>query len=314
MKEAVIGASPMADACFIAVSGDIANTGDPAEYAVGRSFFSDLRSAIAAAGVRQVELVVIPGNHDCNFRQESETRKFILTNLTQYLDGPVDFSGSNFEAIMSVQNDFFEFEAALRNGQLLPPPERIYFTRAYSVGKTQVLFHCFNTSWLSRKNELQSELYIPTESLTGGTPQQTFLSVAMFHHPYNWLSAENYRALKRFVDTHADVVLTGHEHEAGFSRRQEFTTQTTHLEAPALRAPHSSKSEFQLLRINVDTSEQSLHRFEWTGEYFQESTSQQLRFVRNSARPENPFVISQSFRKYLSAVGTGFRHPRRIPC
>jgi hypothetical protein len=313
MKEAVVAVGPMVDACIIAVSGDIANTGDGGEYNAARSFLSDLRAAITAAGIKQVELIMIPGNHDCNFRKESDTRKFIITNLAKYLEEPLDFNGANFEAIMDVQKNFFEFEAELRGGKALTASEQIYFAREYSVGPLQVLFHCFNTSWLSRRHELQSELYIPTGLLTGDTPQGTYLSVAMFHHPYNWLDAENYHHVKRFVDTHVDIVLTGHEHEAGFSRREDFTTATTYLEAPALRDPLSNKSGFQVLRFNVDTSGQSIHRFDWNGEYFRESDSKQFTFVRNSARPENPFAISQSHKQYLTSVGTGFRHPRRTP-
>jgi hypothetical protein len=313
IKEAIVGSCPMADACFIAISGDIANTGDPGEYVVAQTFFAELRATIAEAGISQVELIAIPGNHDCNFRVQSDTRKFILTNLAKYLDEPIDFNGSNFEAIIGVQTDFFEFEAALRGGNPIPISERIYFQREFTVGDHCIVFHCFNTSWLSRKNEIQSELYIPAALLTACTPPQSLLSFAMFHHPYNWLNAENHRALKAFVQTQADIILSGHEHEAGYSRRQEFTSETTYLEAPALNDPRSGKSGFQLVRIDVYSCEQTIHRFEWSGTYFHETGSRRIDFVRNSARPENPFKISDSFRKYLTAVGTGFRHPRCTP-
>jgi len=313
IKEAIFGACPMAGACFIAVSGDISNTGDSSEYSVAQTFFTELRTVLVEAGLKVVELVVVPGNHDCDFRGKLETRNFILSNLARYLGEPIDFSGPNFEAIIGVQTNFFDFEAGLRRGKLLGPSERIYFQRAFSVGEHPIIFHCFNTSWLSRRHEIQSELYIPPVLLTGSTPPQTFLSVAMFHHPYNWLNAENHRALKTFVQTQADIILTGHEHEAGFSRRQEFTTETTYVEAPALNDPRSSKSGFQILRIDVDSCEQTIHRFEWNGTYFEQTQSHRMDFVRNTARPENPFKVSDSFRECLTAVGTGFRHPRCTP-
>ena len=69
IKEAVVGACPTADACFVAVSGDIANTGDAREYAVAERFFGDLRAALLTSGIPEVQLVFVPGNHDCHFSE-----------------------------------------------------------------------------------------------------------------------------------------------------------------------------------------------------------------------------------------------------
>jgi 3',5'-cyclic AMP phosphodiesterase CpdA len=87
IKEAVMGKFLSADACFLAVSGDIANTGAPEEYEVARTFFTDLRSALLIGGIPRVEVTMIPGNHDCNLRNQNDTRTFLhiniaLTNIT----------------------------------------------------------------------------------------------------------------------------------------------------------------------------------------------------------------------------------------
>jgi hypothetical protein len=58
IKEAVLGKFLRADACFIAVSGDVANSGDPAEYSVAVTFFIALRSALLLSGFTRVEFVV----------------------------------------------------------------------------------------------------------------------------------------------------------------------------------------------------------------------------------------------------------------
>ena len=175
-------------------------------------------------------------------------------------------------------------------------------------------FHCFNTAWLSRKNEIQSELYVPTECLTGTTPPDALLSVAVFHHPYNWLDAGNYRGLKTFVETNADLILTGHEHEPGSSRRQGFNgEQMDYLEAPALQELKHDSSGFHLMCLDFTSSDTILDQFAWRDTHYRKVKSSTRKLSRNAARPDNPFKISNTFAQTLTAVGTGFRHPRLTP-
>ena len=314
IKEAVLGACPTADACFVAVSGDIASTGDPEEYAVAEKFFGDLRAALLTSGIPEVQLVFVPGNHDCNFREEIDTRRFILESLDSYLRRPIDFGGFNFEAIIDVQSDFFRFEAAARGSDQIPMSERLYYRLTFNVLGETVVFHCFNTSWLSRKNEVQSELYLPNECLVGSTPPDAALSVAIFHHPYNWINAENYRALKRFVEKEADLILTGHEHEAGLSRRESLGGERMeYSEAPALRGANDSEGGFQLFFRDPGRSDETVRRFMWNGQRYAETDCRAFPMSRNRARPANPFTLSSDFRDELCAVGAGFKHPRCTP-
>lgn len=314
IKEAVLGVSPAADACFIVVTGDVAFSGNPDEYSIASSFFEGLRSSILLAGINQVEIIVVPGNHDCNFARQTDTRAFLLGSLTTYLKQPVDFAGQNFRALIGVQDDFFQFEAAVRGGDALPISDRIYFQRTLNVRGSTVIFHCFNTAWLSRKNEIQSELFIPHQALPSATPPSATLSVAMFHHPFNWLDAENYRGLKSFVESQAEFILTGHEHEVGFSRRQGFNGEAmNYLDAPALQTKGSELSGFQILAFDFESQDFGITLFEWHEERFSAQRFRKFPFERNLARPDNPFKIAEEHSQVLTAIGTGFRHPRCSP-
>src|SRR5208337_4039184 len=97
------------------------------EYAVAERFFGDLRAALLTSGIPEVQLVFVPGNHDCNFREEIDTRRFIMESLNPYLRKPIDFGGFNFEAIIDVQSDFFRFDAAARGSDEIPMSERLYY-------------------------------------------------------------------------------------------------------------------------------------------------------------------------------------------
>lgn len=314
IKAAILAKYPVADACFLVFSGDIANTGAIEEYAVAKRFLNELRSSLIASGMAVVEIVMVPGNHDCNFRNEIDTRKFVLDSLDKFLSTSIDFDGFNFQAVMAVQSAFFQLEAEIAGRDVLPERQQLYYRRTFVIQGRSFVFHCFNTAWLSRKHEIQSALYIPAEVLDGSTTADAPLSVAVFHHPYNWLNAVNYQHLKTFVELQADIILTGHEHLAEGSKRMTLEgAEMDYFAAPALHDPTMPENGFQLISCDLDNEKQFNARFAWTGDRYSEISCHDWHLSRNPARPADPFRNSSEFFEYLTSVGTGFRHPRRTP-
>jgi hypothetical protein len=298
----------------LVVTGDVANTGAPEEYDKAASFLLGLRDSLLQAGICPVEIIAVPGNHDLNLRNETDTRGYLLEEPDRYLGKGVDFAGFNFETIISPQDDFFRFEALVSGQPPLTNPSKLYYQRAYQVGARSILFHCFNTSWLSRRNEIQAKLYLPEQLFHSSTPHGTDLSVALFHHPYNWLNADNQRLLKRFVEAEADVVLTGHEHESGIDRRSSIRGQSLdYLQAPAFDDPTVSGNGFQVLILDFEQRSQDVVIFEWEGSRFTEACSAEWTLHRNSKRQVNPLTLNEKFSGRLQDMGTGFRHPRCVP-
>jgi hypothetical protein len=314
IKEAALGKFLRADACFIAVSGDVANSGDPAEYSVAITFLTELRSALLLSGLPRVDFVAIPGNHDCNLRSENETRRFLLDQLDNYLKKPIDLEGSNFAALIQVQQEFFKFEAEISGREVLATEERLHYQRVFTVDGTTFVFHCFNTAWLSRRHEVPSTLFMPPEVLVGSTAPDAILSVALFHHPYNWINPDNFRGLKQYVERESDIILTGHEHFASQSRRQLASgEEMDYFEAPALYDPDTSTSGFQMALFDLNEKQQGISQFAWNGIRYTEIHSREWQTKRNPARPSDIFDNTTEFSTELRSVGTGFRHPRRTP-
>src|ERR1035437_6804205 len=106
LVNAVLAEIPKPDACFLVFTGDVANTGDKAEYEVAKAFISSIISGFKLAGISDCRIVGIPGNHDLNLRTEDATRKFLLNSLDKYLGQHIDFQASTFESIISVQDNF----------------------------------------------------------------------------------------------------------------------------------------------------------------------------------------------------------------
>jgi 3',5'-cyclic AMP phosphodiesterase CpdA len=100
LVKAVLAEIPKPDACLLVFTGDVANTGDKAEYEVAKSFVSRIISGFQIAGISDCRFVGIPGNHDLNLRTEDATRKFLLNSLDKYLADDIDFHASTFESII----------------------------------------------------------------------------------------------------------------------------------------------------------------------------------------------------------------------
>jgi predicted phosphodiesterase len=298
VARAVTAKVPKLDACFLVLSGDVANTGALEEYEIAKGFLTEIKAELVKAGVGAVYTVAVPGNHDLNLRNETDTRQLILESPEKYLAKPIDFSGFNFEAIISVQDDFFAFEAGDNRHEKMSNCEKLYFKRSFQVDSHTILFHCFNTAWLSRKHELQAKLFIPPSVLKGTTPPRTDLSVAVFHHPYIWLDASNQRLLKQFVESQVDLVLTGHEHNPGVDRHISIKGHgLDYLQAPAFDDPDIPNNGFQVLVADFDNESQDLYQFEWDGFRFKEAASTTWTLHRNSSRPTNPFDLTCIIRE-----------------
>ena len=76
IKEAFHSTCPNATAAVILISGDIAFSGEQQQYESARLFVNELRDQLKSlpSVTEAVDFVVIPGNHDCDFRNESDTR------------------------------------------------------------------------------------------------------------------------------------------------------------------------------------------------------------------------------------------------
>jgi predicted MPP superfamily phosphohydrolase len=308
---AILAVVPTPDACYIALTGDIANSGDKPEYEVAKIFIVRIKEELLKANVNECQIISIPGNHDLNLRKENATRRFLLENLDKYLSSDIDFESSTFESMISVQDDFNHFLSEISDQPILKHSEKLYFRRTFSLNSRKIMFHCFNTSWLSRRNEQQAKLYLPPQIYNFDTPPEIDVSIAMFHHPYTWLEANNQKMLQKFVNQQADVVLTGHEHDADVVRMEAIAGETVdYLMAPAFDDPNITDNGFQMLTIDFEDQQQTATMFSWETSRFVIQKSKVWNLQRNSQRASDPLSLRPEFFRLLGDMGATFRHPR----
>jgi hypothetical protein len=314
IKLACHSAAPNAAGCVIVLSGDIAFSGLTVQYEAAYAFLADLRERLLMLpAVTDVDFVVVPGNHDCDFTGESDIRQYMLKDIHALYDSAVTPGSDRLRAILEVQKNFFVFEAKLVSGKEVSPDQRLNYGRVVRFGNYTIAFHCYNTAWLSRKEEQQAKLYFPAEAIESVRVDAN-VCVSVFHHPYNWLDANNYRALKDEVEQSSDLVFTGHEHQLGGGSVERFSGQHLHyLEGAALQGedgPHDSG--FQCLVLDFETGEQRLDQFRWNdSHYASRDRKSWSKIVKNPARERHLFRLNPNEVQKLTDPGAAFQHGRK---
>lgn len=314
IKGAIQEAAPNAAGCLIVISGDVAYSGSQAQYDLAYGFLDSLRgNLLGLQPIKSVEFVAVPGNHDCDFENESDIRDFLLQDVAALYHSDIHPNSDRTQALVAVQKQFFAFEAKLTQSKELGVGERLSWSRLFKFDNYTILCNCFNTAWLSRKNELQSKLFLPSSALNIGSAQGS-ISACVFHHPYNWLDAGNYRILRDAVEQTSDIVFTGHEHVAGATSLERFSGERLHyVEGAALQGDAGLlDSAFNLLLVDFETGEQRVHEFKWNGDYYaRKGQANWTSLIRNPVRERHLFRTNKTFNDFLSGTGVAFTHKRK---
>lgn len=304
-------------ACFVVVSGDSTFSGTEEQYYAVMGLLQELKDTLTVylRNNVEVQLIVVPGNHDCDMTAVPENfRETLIEKIDkESTEVPED---NSVEACTIVQNSFFEYMQQFDEGDL-DLQSRLYYEYHFKVGEYGVLFRCYNTAWLSQRAERQGQLQYPVD-IIGDRATGFALNVAVFHHPYNWLHHENARVFKKHVERVSDVILTGHEHDqTRESRMGAEGERNLYIEGGVLQETgDNAVSTFNALVFDISgkTSKQKFFHFSWDGELYvpvvgSSETWEELQVNKLIARRD--FEISETFEKYLEDPGVQLTHPSK---
>lgn len=210
------------DGVIVVVAGDIAYSGKADEYKLATENLSRLQKELAEkTKVDDVRFIFVPGNHDCDIEKGGNARETIISAIRKGVSAPID--GGMIDLCCGVQHEFFEFRDSFPTAKPTRAEGRIYWEHLFEKGDIKVLFRCYNTAWISQHHEQQGGLLFPEQYLSDKAVQaKADYSIAVFHHPYNWLPAASYRYFRGHIEKFSDLILTGHEHEPEHYQKYTF--------------------------------------------------------------------------------------------
>jgi ABC-type oligopeptide transport system ATPase subunit len=319
------------NAAIIIVSGDIANTGQEMEYILAGTFLENIKWTLttrlrsrSSAVPAEVGLIAVPGNHDCDFSREQTARTFVLDGVVRQPERGRDSSVARL--CLDVQESFFEFlrcyappTAARDNGGRDP---QMYYEYELKVDGESVTILCCNTAWLSRRQEIQGQLVFPATAIPLNRLGEA-LTIAVFHHPYDWMESTSGREFSQRIERIADIVFTGHEHTATQSQYVGGPREgNTFIEGGALQvADCPSASAFNACVFDTEKREYKFVSFVWDGICYIPTDKSMTGdegaglgwapYPLSSARARCRFALNESWRETLNDPGVFLTHRDR---
>jgi 3',5'-cyclic AMP phosphodiesterase CpdA len=313
----------------IAISGDIAYSGVPAEYSEATEFLQRLKAEIAKLkNGQQPDVIACPGNHDRDITYASglvypksnlEADEWLCLERLQPDSTPVGPIGSTSSISHSrapLVVPFHNFQAfAQANGLLCPSLTR---GLEYLVGRTSssrfagVEFIVMNSSWFcnyaakgdARNLWLGLPLVQRLEIERRDSTSENKLRIALVHHPKEWFHEEECNSYAdrpnayRLLSRNCDVILSGHVHGSIEPPSQNYGSAIIYTGGATYEGARW-RNNFSLLQFDLEEGVVSRRAFEFD--------PRELRWqevLHGSANQE----LRRKYRAVAPTIGTAEPH------
>ncbi|MFN8231150.1 MAG: metallophosphoesterase [Bacteroidia bacterium] len=291
---------------YLVLSGDIANFGRKSEYENAKIFVSQLTEKLKEKWkMLNINIVSVPGNHDCCFDNEKKTRKSILNDCKTDIIDEEDY----FIDAMAVQSDFWDFTNDITDFKERNKVSYKYKFRPHIDFK--VTFHCYNTSWLTEINEKQGSLIVPENKFIENENGEYIISV--FHHPIDWLSANTKRNNKQRFEEHlinsSNLVIYGHEHDKGNPKAIiQKNNNVVFCGGKAFDKNALNETGFSLYEINLTDKSINIKTFNFNGDKYIVETEDRHQIIEKVKRE---FILNQEFEIKITDLSIPLKHSRK---
>jgi hypothetical protein len=293
---------PNAEAVFIVISGDVAQSGRQHEYDIALSFLLEIKEKIQREKNVPVEFVVAPGNHDCNFEHDDQIRQMAISCLSKDSSGADD---SVIDACTKVQEEFFSFHKKLIPNRD-PSSDKLWVTQSFDFQGAKLVFDTLNLAWVSKINEEQGGIFFPHEKYHFKKLSSGEVRLVVMHHPLNWFHQGMYKPFRKFIRDLASIVVTGHEHQGNLGELIDTESgQSAYIEADVLQDRRdTTRSAFNLVELDFSEDLYKSTKFQWNSKSFEISEDGSWSEFRNlPTKRHDDFEINSAFRSQLDDPG-----------
>ncbi len=277
---------------YLVISGDITNIGRKEEYENAEKIILKIKTELQIS-----KIIVVPGNHDCNFDNDTQLRRNTISTPDYDVLGE---DGSIISTSLGVQKDFWEFYIKLNN----LPDDKIAYQIIDKFNDKEICFHCFNTAWMSKKKENPGNLFFPV-NLIKKHKNKYDLNISVLHHPLNWFSPNtqknNKNEFQDFLDNISSLKLIGHEHESKLIKRKnlDLNTETLEFSGQIFNNNSAEDSGFQIIKICINTRKGFIKKYEWVNKIYSSNLEKKINLQKLRNRKLN---LKDSFIEYLNDI------------
>ena len=287
----------------LVVSGDIANKGSEEQYQLAEEFLLEIRDAIESEKEINVEVVVCPGNHDCQFGNDA-ARSFMIDKIIE--DNVETVKEEVLMSCVNHQNEYFKFEKRV-SGEITG--DNLWRHKEIIYEEKKISFESINLSWCSKIRECQGELVFPFEKYSKKMlNDECDYRILFMHHPINWLLHSSARSFRNSVRPLCSMVFTGHEHVPNAVDYSDIESgNTSNFEAPVLQDRKTNESGFSIVDFDVSNGSHkySIYAYDSDSEMY---IANQVRTMNEQDGFNKSLCFNSVFLEKIEDCGAYFRN------
>ena len=293
---------------FIVVTGDIAFSGMPSEYELALTFFASL---VDKLGLDAGRLCIVPGNHDV----DRNTQKYMYEGVRSRLGSQWDVD--EFLGLESERSQLMERQAAFRAFRMRllvdghdtsETNEGLALVRRFDLDGFRVCVLELNSAWLSGDKDRQGSLLVGERQIIDALAvvenYDPHLTVALTHHPTEWLAEFDRIACTNRLVPQVDVFHSGHLHMHQAFIMLTPSSQCLHSAAGSSHETRHYKNSYNLLEYHVGDGTCRIRQFEYRTDSgsFQELPGIECELPPRGEIPATPADIANALRETVSAA------------
>ena len=156
------------DFVFLIFSGDLTFSGQESEMLSAMDFIEELRKSLLQDPRIGLEILLVPGNHDCDLSVETAVRKNLVNNIiVKGISSSID--DEVVENCTVVQQKFFQLRNCFENETNILKRNKLLTLHSFLIENKRILFNCLNLAWLSTKEEKLGGVIIPYDYFPSDT-------------------------------------------------------------------------------------------------------------------------------------------------
>lgn len=236
----------------IAVSGDIAFSGQPAEYDLARRFFDDL---LQVTGLGKDRLFLVPGNHDIDRNLISTGARAIGDSLTDrdransLLAAPADR-----KLVFARFKGYAAFVKAYLGTERRFDDSHYFYVQSLELAGQRIALLGVNSAWLCASDlDRATGLLIGERQARAALEQAegANLKIALLHHPFDWLREFDQNDSATMLTDGCDFILHGHLHQAAATQLTSPDGAATILACGACYETRSFPNMYNWVRLDL---------------------------------------------------------------
>lgn len=292
---------------FVLVTGDLAFSGQPAEYEVAERFLRDLALAV---DLPPDQFYLVPGNHDVDWSRQAYAfhgAKHLLTS-----EAAVDkFLGSTADCaqLLERQDAFWALEERFRAGAVRVFTEnQLAYAASIEVDSFRMGFLGLNSAWLCGEENEDGRILLGERQIVEGLELAEGLDgqllLAATHHPIEWLYEWDALGCHSRLLPAVDILHRGHLHTPQVAYASIPERPCLMVAAGSSHATRHYMNSYNIIDLDLGNAESAVQPYVYLpkGAHFVPDHSHRAPFTIKSQLPGTTADLASSIAESVPAA------------